>query len=198
MNLTYSYRHIISLAIAAIIVSCSSKSNETTTEITVIDEEIPAEVIEKPTDIRKMSMTADSMALWADDLNPKEALAVLTTFYRVHLDAKSKGNRSRDIQTMRKYLDVYDIVSGNYREELRHLLTKVSEADSTLDLIGAVDSFRTLLADYDSAHGQGSEYTEAKTDSVAEDTVRPLPSLDAIDAPTPGALSDDPLFRPAE
>lgn len=198
MKIIPALRYLAVATIGAIFASCGGNTKDTTTEIITIDEEIPSEVVEKPKDIKKMSVVADSMALWADDLDPKEALAVLTTFYRVHLDAQAQGNRRRDIQTMRKYLDVYDIVVGNHGNELRQLLAKVSEADTTLNLVSAVEEFRALLADYDSAHGQGAEFTEEKVDTASAIPVSETPGLEAIDPNTPGALTDDPLFRPAE
>lgn len=199
MNTEKLLKYIFVVTVTLLVASCGGKTKETTDAVTIIEEEeVPVEITESPKDMGRMSMVADSMALWADDLNVKEAVAVLTTFYRVHLDAKAKGNRRRDIQTMRKYLDVYDIVAGNHGNELKNMLRKVSEADTTLNLIGAVESFRELLSDYDSAHGQGSDYTESVVDTVSRDTVTKAPALKSIDASVPDVLETDPLFRPAD
>ncbi len=191
---TPAYLIILSLPLLA--TSCGSSTSHDSSEgeeIVVVSHEGTSANI--PTDGRKMSVVADSMALYADDLSPEQALTVLSTFYRVHLDARANGERRKDIQTMRKFIDVYDIVMSNHRDELRRLMLRTYEADSTLNLPGAIDEFKRLLDDYDSAHGQGGEYVAPKRDTVPEQAE--APALDASEGAS--SLQEEPVeYRPAE
>ena len=189
-----TYLLLISLPIIA--TSCGSSTKDSSEEeiVVVIDNDTDEPL---QTGGRKMSIAADSMALYADDLSPKQALTVLSTFYRVHLEARANGERRKDIQTKRKFIDVYDIVMANHRDELRRLMIRAYEADSTLNLPGAIQEFKGLLEDYDAAHGQGGEYVQSRIDSVA--TPSDTHALEAIDASSSASLTEDPVeFRPAE
>ncbi len=59
--------------------------------------------------LRQASAMADSMSLFVDDFTPEQTVQVLSAFVKVYSDAQSKRESRRALETVRKYVDVYDI-----------------------------------------------------------------------------------------
>lgn len=139
-------------------------------------------------DIAAMSVIADSMALYVDDLTPDETVAVLLAFLEIHNNAVRNDNSKADLEVMRKYVDVFDIATGNNPNDMRAAFERARETNGSLDFERDAETFRRALADYDarSTYGDEPEPEPAKaaadsnstaTDSVAassEAVVKPI------------------------
>ena len=95
-------------------------------------------------DIRQASNIADSLALMVDDLTPTQTVNVLATFADVVNKAKADHNTRRAYETMRKYVDVYDIGLSINPKDLR----KALEADRRYNFDSLATAYRTGLSDY--------------------------------------------------
>lgn len=95
-------------------------------------------------DIRQASNIADSLALMVDDLTPVQTVSVLATFADVVDKAKAEHNTRRAYETMRKYVDVYDIGMSINPKDLR----KALKADHRYDFDSLATAYRTGLTDY--------------------------------------------------
>ncbi len=95
-------------------------------------------------DIRQASNIADSLALMVDDLTPAQTVSVLATFADVVNKARAEHNSRRAYETMRKYVDVYDIGLSINPKDLR----KALEADRRYNFDSLATAYRTGLTDY--------------------------------------------------
>lgn len=141
--------------------------------------------------LRHASAMADSMSLFVDDFTPEQTVQVLSAFVKVHLDAESKRETRRDLETMRKFVDVYDIALSVNPNDTRSAFAKARRNDPSLDFDSIAGAFREKLANYDSMQdGSLVGSREEKTDSAAT-------KADTVAAPTP--KKETPLeHRPAE
>ena len=131
-------RHsFIYCAIALIISACSSKSSQSDAPVEtliVVEHDADAQSADdaaikdalKSRDSKKLKSITDKLALNADDLTPAQAASVLAGFYELHLKYESGYKRKSDMETMRKFVDVYDIVNSNHGNDFRKALTNDS------------------------------------------------------------------------
>lgn len=167
--------------VAALVVSmCSCKGNQSSnigdTEIDEIEQAVSGSSA-----ARSMEMHVDSLALMADDLTPSEAVQVLVTYMRIHEDAKANNNSKRDLETMRKFVDVYDIVMTVNSDEMRPAFDKVARRNSSLNIHAAAKEYRSLLADY----GDGTaveEESPAVPKQEADSVKKEEPTTDRVEA----------------
>lgn len=113
-------------------------------------------------DISGASRLAESMALYVDDLSPEETVMVLTAFLEAHNQSDGK-----DLETMRKYVDVYDIAMSIHGDDLRHALAGAKRLNGEADFEQAAIDFRRALAEYDALKTYGETPVEEPTDSAA-------------------------------
>lgn len=129
--------------------------------------------------LRQASAMADSMSLFVDDFTPEQTVQVLSAFVKVHSDAEAKREYRRDLETIRKYVDVYDIALSVNPKDTRAAFAKARSQNPALDFDSIARAFREKLSNYDSMQdgslaGQRSETPDtaaAKADTV----VRPEP-----------------------
>ncbi|MCM1482866.1 MAG: hypothetical protein NC043_00890 [Muribaculaceae bacterium] len=121
---------------------------------------------------RAVSTRVDSMALEADDLTPSQAVQVLVAYMRIHEEAKQNGDTQLDMETLRKFVDVYDIVTSVGGSEMTETFRALAARSPRYDIPAAAKEYRAILADY--ADGTSSEEEagapaapKAETDSVA-------------------------------
>lgn len=151
---------LIAVAFASLFAACSKNSSSASdAEIA----EIEASVADVTTSREKMSHI-DSLALMADDLTPSEAMEVLLAYMRIINNAKATDNTQLQLETMRKYVDVYDIVLGADRSGMTDAFARLARHNATLDLAVAAKDYRAYLADY--ADGQISEDGSAATEEA--------------------------------
>lgn len=151
--------------------SCSRNDKPTDTSATItLDDESP-ELAHAP------SSVLDSLALNADDLTPAQAVNLLLGYVDIQKNATSFRTK---IITMRKFVDVYDIVMNNYGDEFRSVIRKAADRDNGVDLKEISLEFRDKLANYE--EGSGTEYsTTAPKDSTAtNDSIAAQPQVSEI------------------
>lgn len=140
---------------------CSSKSDsqETSATETISTEE--TSLLHAPASV------LDSMALNADDLTPQQAVNLLTGYVEIYRNSSSAKTKA---VTMRKFVDVYDILISNYGDEFRNAVSRAANEETNLRDIS--QDFRTKLAGYDEASGQVYDAPVQKdtTQQAAADT----------------------------
>ncbi len=114
---------------------------------------------------------ADSMSLFVDDLTPEQTVQVLMAFLTVHNDAVAKGETRRDLETLRKYVDVYDIALSVNPSQTRDAFAKAKKINPAVDFDSVAASFRERLTQYDAIHDGSLTASEPEpADTVATDT----------------------------
>lgn len=142
--------------------------------------------------LKAASVMADSMSLFVDDFTPEQTVQVLMTFLSVHNDAVANKESRRDLETLRKFIDVYDIALSVNPKDTRAAFDKARRLNPAVNFDSLATSFRERLTQYDAIH-DGSLVTDAPaaSDSVRQDS---LPATSRSDNP-----ADLPLeLRPAE
>lgn len=138
-------------------VGCSSKSESPESgsgESVAVEEDV---VLHAPASV------LDSMALNADDLTPRQAVGLLNGYVEIY---RSSGSNRTKAVTMRKFVDVYDILIGNYGDEFRNAVS--SAANDETNLRELYQDFRGKLAGYDEASGAVYEAAAPKDSTVSE------------------------------
>ncbi len=144
--------------------------------------------------IKAASAMADSMSLFVDDFTPEQTVQVLMAFLTVHNDAVANKERRRDLETLRKYVDVYDIALSVNPRDTRAAFDKAHRLNPAVNFDSIATSFRERLTQYDAIH-DGSLVSDEpeKTDSITPaDSVAPVKS----DSENPADLPLE--LRPAE
>lgn len=137
--------------------------------------------------IKEMSAVADSMSLFVDDFTPEQTVQVLTAFISIHNDAVARHERRRDLETMRKYVDVYDIALSVNPKDTRAAFQKAQRSAQGIDFEAVAIEFRELLQQYDASQ-IGPESVVERQDSSAVKS----------DSASVGADEIPPVHRPAE
>ncbi len=131
--------------------------------------------------LRQASVMADSMSLFVDDFTPEQTVQVLTAFISIHNDAVSKRETRRDLETLRKYVDVYDIALSVNPNDTRAAFKKAHSRNPEIDFDAVAKEFRAKLSQYD-AMQDGSlvksgpapaDSTSAAPDTVAAKAAKP-------------------------
>ena len=117
------------------------------------------------------SAMADSMSLFVDDLTPDQTVQVLMAFLTVHNEAVAKKDSRRDLETLRKYVDVYDIALSVNPSDTRAAFAKARKVNPSVDFDSLATSFRERLTQYDAIHdGSLTAAEPQETDSVPTDS----------------------------
>ena len=172
-------KKILLFIFAAVAVSvmpaCGSKGGDSDGTVTAEVQEQNTQLAEALNvgNIKQASAMADSMSLFVDDFTPEQTVQVLMTFLSVHNDAVANKERRRDLETIRKYIDVYDIALSVNPKDTRAAFAKAKRINPAVDFDSIAVTFREKLSQYDAIQ-DGSlvapEPTEA--DSVASDSVK--------------------------
>ncbi|MDE5693615.1 MAG: hypothetical protein K2I09_06830, partial [Duncaniella sp.] len=148
-------RYILSLIVAvgfmSVVVSCGTKSGgEPEAVVENVDEQNTqlAEALNVG-NIGRASAMADSMSLFVDDFTPEQTVQVLMAFLSVHNDAVAAKERRRDLETIRKYIDVYDIAVSTNPKDTRAAFAKAKRINPEVDFDSIAVMFRERLAQYD-------------------------------------------------
>ena len=163
-NKLKSISFLAAMALVALMTACSG-GKDGKAEIVEVQNSQLAEALNNG-DYRSASVLADSMALYVDDLSPDETVSVLMAFLEFHNQAKGE-----DLETLRKYVDVYDIAIDNNPNDMRAAFSKARSMNPNLDFEQAARDFRRALAEYDAVKTYG-ETPVAKPDSAATDSLK--------------------------
>lgn len=142
--------------------------------------------------LKQAQAAADSMSLFVDDFTPEQTVRVLMTFLSVHNDAVERRNYRRDLETLRKFVDVYDIALSVNPKDTRAAFEKAKRMNPAVDFDSIARVFRDKLAGYDAVQGNS-----LLTDTAPADTAAQAPAPAPAD--TAAAPAELPLeLRPAE
>lgn len=123
----------------------------------------------------------DSLALNADDLSPEDAVNVLLAYVEIERDESNANKAKVKRETMRKFVDVYDIVMGNYGNDFRGAIDKARRA-TDLDLSTIAADYRGRLSEYD--EGAGIESAPAvekeKSDTTVSDSIKRVEAVEQV------------------
>lgn len=125
-------------------------------------------------DMMRTSSIADSLALNVDDITNNESVAVLMAYLEVHNKASQANDRHRDLETLRKYVDVYDLSMQRDRSGMQAAIAQAKQVNPDVDLEALYRQFRAKLAEYDAIQDgdlTNDEPEKPDTTAVAVDTV---------------------------
>ena len=169
---------ILIIGAAVSLVSCSGGKK-------VDGAEAPVEVEEQKSlleqalsagNLKQASVMADSMSLFVDDFTPEQTVQVLTAFVRLHTDAASRRESRRDLETLRKYVDVYDIALSVNPKATRAAFDKAKRENPDMDFDALAIEFRKKLNQYDSMQDGSLVKAAAEPDSVKADSTERKPA----------------------
>ncbi len=172
--------------------SCGGSSKETTatTEKVEVQNTQLAEALSAG-NLKAASAMADSMSLFVDDFTPEQTVQVLMAFLSVHNDAVASKDSRRDLETLRKFIDVYDIALSVNPKDTRAAFDKARKLNPSVNFDSLATSFRERLTQYDAIHDG----------SLVNDDPAPADTVAAPDSLASGSSNpaDLPLeLRPAE
>lgn len=159
---------IFAVGLSIGLASCSSKKSDTSAGVE--EEMMNSHLFEalENKDYTRVTSIADSLAFDVDDLSNNESVAVLLAYLNVHNHYSKKGNSKKDLETLRKFVDVYDLSLQRDRSGMIAAIEQAKEANPEVDLAALYTSFRAKLSEYDAV--QGADLTveshSAKSDST--------------------------------
>lgn len=160
---------VIAALAGAAVSSCggSHKGGEAQAdEEVVVEKQSQLEQALSSGNLREASVMADSMSLFVDDFTPEQTVQVLTAFISIHNDAVAKRETRRDLETLRKYVDVYDIALSVNPNDTRAAFKKAHSRNPEIDFDSVAKNFRERLAQYDSMQDGSLVKAPAQTDSA--------------------------------
>lgn len=132
-------------------------------------------------DLKNASVMADSMSLFVDDFTPEQTVQVLTTFVSLHNDASARRESRRDLETLRKYVDVYDIALSVNPKDTRAAFKKAKKKNPSLDFDSIAKVYRDKLGQYDSMQDgslvgatESADTVRTQADTVAKPKELPV------------------------
>lgn len=177
---------IATIALAATTTSCSKKNKNQDTEIVDIEQTDDAlRMAIEHHDRKQLSSMLDDMALNADDLSPESGVSVLMGYYEMYTQYAGERRSRQAMETMRNFVDVYDIVNANHKENFKRALKKTNPVYPNVDFEEVYAQFQEKLANYDGSWG-----------SVAD--AEPQESGDSTEVAEADTTDLAPEFRPAE
>ena len=153
---------------ALMLASCGGKNRSSETDLLMEQQTSQLTEALHARDYAAAASLADSMALYVDDLPPDETVTVLMAFLEIHNKAADDNRRTDDLETLRKYVDVYDIATSANPQDMRAAFAEARKRNPQLDFEQAAREFRRALAEYDAVQTYGEEPLPqpARTDST--------------------------------
>ena len=191
-------KKILSLAVVAIsgFVFTACNSNDNSDKINVEEQSSMLTEALKSKDMARVSALADSMAMYIDELTPDEVVTVLLAYLEVHNSAAQAGDRQKDLETLRKFVDVYDLSMSIDEEKFLSALQQVKKINPNMDVPSIVADFRDKLAEYEALNGVDFDdepaVPAAKSDSTAKEVVKEDAKVEEVpEVIKPNEGSDD-------
>lgn len=169
---------ILIIGAAVSLVSCSGgrKADGAEAPVEVEEQKSQLEQALSAGNLKQASVMADSMSLFVDDFTPEQTVQVLTAFVRLHTDAASRRESRRDLETLRKYVDVYDIALSVNPKDTRAAFDKAKRENPDMDFDALAIEFRKKLNQYDSMQDGSLVKAAAEPDSVKADSTESKPA----------------------
>lgn len=143
---------LIIMAVVLTLGACSSKKKtEVDVEAAATAERHSTELTDALShgNISKVTEMADSLSLFVDDLTPQQAVQVLLAFVNIHNEAVAAKNSRADLETLRKFVDVYDISLSVNGKEMRAAIAEARRINPAFNLDSLAGDFRERLTQYD-------------------------------------------------
>ena len=173
------YNAISALIVAALALSaCGSSGHEEKSPVVTEqarEQNSRLEVALSAGDINNVAQVADSMSLFVDDFTPEQTVQVLMAFLSVHNDAVEHHQSRRDLETIRKYIDVYDIALSVNPKDTRAAFEKARKMNPAVDFDSIARTFREKLTQYDAIH-DSSMLTDSQ-EAAPADTAAPAEEI---------------------
>ena len=166
---------IVAVGAMVAMVACGSKSSKDVpvAEVSVDEQNTQLANALNVGNLKEASAMADSMSLFVDDFTPEQTIQVLMTFLSVHNDAVANKERRRDLETIRKYIDVYDIALSVNPKDTRAAFDKARKLNPEVDFDAIAIAFRERLTQYDAIQDGSLVAAEPEpADTAATDTVK--------------------------
>lgn len=170
------------------LMSCGSKEGSAAGEAIPTEQESQLDQALESNDMGQMSEIADSLALRADDLTPAQAVKVLDAFVKMEIQASKAGNRRKVQETMRKFVDLYDIVFENDASGMRSAVRAMGPVEGKGTLAEIFQTYVAMLqndavpGEEEAASEEASEPTDSLTQDLEEATTN-IPETPAADEP---------------
>ena len=164
-------KKLLYMAIAALLLAAcgGNKSDETDTATAEQAQEQNTRLARalNSGSLGEASAMADSMSLFVDDLTPEQTVQVLMAFVSVHNDAVARKETRRDLETLRKFVDVYDIALSVNPTDTRKAFAAAKRVNPAVDFDSLASDFRERLTQYDAIHdGSLTAAEPEQTDSI--------------------------------
>ena len=170
---------IFALLLAALaLAACGSSGHEEKSPVVTEqarEQNSRLEVALSAGDINNVAQVADSMSLFVDDFTPEQTVQVLMAFLSVHNDAVEHHQSRRDLETIRKYIDVYDIALSVNPKDTRAAFDKARKMNPAVDFDSIARTFREKLTQYDAIH-DSSMLTDSQ-EAAPADTAAPAEEI---------------------
>ncbi len=159
-------------------VSCSGGGNDSSAISDDLEDSQLYEAI-RSKDLGNAGSIADSMAIDVDELTNGETVAVLLAYLEIHNNAVEKGDTQKDLITLRKFVDVYDLSLGRDSKGMREALESARQINPVFNVDSLVRHFRARLAEYDAINGGDLTKPDAPADTAkarpdSSKTVQPV------------------------
>lgn len=160
------------------VVSCSGGGNDSSAISDDLEDSQLYEAI-RSKDLGNAGSIADSMAIDVDELTNGETVAVLLAYLEIHNNAVEKGDTQKDLITLRKFVDVYDLSLGRDSKGMREALESARQINPVFNVDSLVRHFRARLAEYDAINGGDLTKPDAPADTAkakpdSSKTVQPV------------------------
>ncbi|MCM1337148.1 MAG: hypothetical protein NC187_01760 [Candidatus Amulumruptor caecigallinarius] len=174
MNRQSICRLVMAGALALTVAACSSKKSDSSEAVN--EEMRNSHLFEaiNSGDMMRTASIADSLALNVDDITNNESVAVLMAYLEVHNKASEANDRRLDLETLRKFVDVYDLSLQRDRDGMQAALAQARQVNPDVDLEVLCREFRAKLAEYDAIQGgdlTNDEPAAADTTAAAVDSM---------------------------
>lgn len=176
-------KHIFAIIMTSVamtaLVACGGKK-DSQAESSEVTEEQNTQLVQALSvgNLAEASAMADSMALFVDDFTPDQTVQVLMAFLSVHNDAVAKRDTRRDLETLRKFVDVYDIALSVNPKDTRSAFVKARKINPAINFDSLATAFREKLTQYDAVQDGTLVAAEPEpVDTVAPDTVNTAEEL---------------------
>lgn len=200
-NGTMTFRKILIVMAVAIVsvgtFSCGSDKSKGDHDTGEQNSELTAAL--QSHDMKRASAIADSMAMYIDELTPDETVTVLMAFLQIHNDAAAAGERQRDLETIRKFVDVYEIASSLNPNDFKAAVIRTNQLNPNLNFAQIFEDFRDKLAEYEATSGEPEPEPEKAANADSASAGADNSQVPDIVKPNEGDEEEIPVeHRPAE
>ncbi len=187
------------VALLGVTASCGGSKHEASSEQAGQQQNALYEAM-RSGDIAQVEIVADSLSELFDELNTDEQVTLLLAYLQVHNDAAAKKDTKHDLETIRKFMDIYELSMASNGDEITRAFNAARDLNGNVDLPVIASTFREQLADYDAVAGELKPEPTPAPAPVDETKPAPQPAQPKAEQPAPDAAKSEPKqeVTPAE